>query len=159
MKRKVCVVVTARPSYSRIKTALQAIRDHGDLELQLVVAASALLDRYGSVVNQIEEDGFLDKEVYVVNLDKPNLEPIADQYAVDYDLLPFFLIFDQDGPSYGETLTFQTPERVKMGNQVVPTLMQQAKQTQDMFHAVDMGQGINMQDLKPIEDEIAEEHQ
>lgn len=57
-KRKVCVVVTARPSYSRIRTALEAIKQHPDLELQLVVAASALLDRYGSAVNYIEKDGF-----------------------------------------------------------------------------------------------------
>jgi UDP-hydrolysing UDP-N-acetyl-D-glucosamine 2-epimerase len=58
MRRKVCVVVTARPSYSRIKTALQAIQAHPDLELQLVVAASALLDRYGTAVEYIERDGF-----------------------------------------------------------------------------------------------------
>jgi len=58
MTRKVCVVVTARPSYSRIKTALIAIREHPDLELQLVLAASALLDRYGRVEEQIHEDGF-----------------------------------------------------------------------------------------------------
>jgi len=58
MARKVCVVVTARPSYSRIKTALLAINQHPDLELQLVVAASALLDRYGTAVRYIEEDGF-----------------------------------------------------------------------------------------------------
>jgi UDP-hydrolysing UDP-N-acetyl-D-glucosamine 2-epimerase len=57
-KRKICVVVTARPSYSRIRTALDAIKQHPDLELQLVVAASALLDRYGSAVNYIEKDGF-----------------------------------------------------------------------------------------------------
>lgn len=57
-KRKICVVVTARPSYSRIRTALEAIKHHPDLELQLVVAASALLDRYGSAVNYIEKDGF-----------------------------------------------------------------------------------------------------
>jgi UDP-hydrolysing UDP-N-acetyl-D-glucosamine 2-epimerase len=57
-KRKICVVITARPSYSRIKTALHAIKHHPDLELQLVVSASALLDRYGSSVNYIEEDGF-----------------------------------------------------------------------------------------------------
>ena len=49
-KRKICVVVTARPSYSRIRTALKAIQAHPELELQLVVAASALLDRYGRVV-------------------------------------------------------------------------------------------------------------
>ena len=57
-KRKICVVVTARPSYSRVKTALKAIDEHPELELQLVVAASALLDRYGSAVNYIEKDGF-----------------------------------------------------------------------------------------------------
>ncbi|MES2651663.1 MAG: UDP-N-acetylglucosamine 2-epimerase [Bacteroidota bacterium] len=57
-KRKVCVVVTARPSYSRIKTALKAIQEHPKLELQLVVAASALLNRYGSAIENIEKDGF-----------------------------------------------------------------------------------------------------
>jgi UDP-hydrolysing UDP-N-acetyl-D-glucosamine 2-epimerase len=62
MKRKVCVVVTARPSYSRVKTALQAIKDHPKLELQLVLAGASLLERYGSVVNYVEEDGFEIKE-------------------------------------------------------------------------------------------------
>jgi UDP-hydrolysing UDP-N-acetyl-D-glucosamine 2-epimerase len=61
------VVVTARPSYSRIKTVLDAIVARPGLELQLVVAASALLDRYGSVVEQIEADGFaVDTYVYMV---------------------------------------------------------------------------------------------
>lgn len=56
-KRKICVVVTARPSYSRVKTALFAINSHTNLELQLVVSSSALLDRYGSAINFILEDG------------------------------------------------------------------------------------------------------
>ena len=67
MKRRICVVVTARPSYSRIKTALRAIEQEEDLELQLVVAASALLDRYGSAMEVIEKDGFkIDAKVYMV---------------------------------------------------------------------------------------------
>jgi UDP-hydrolysing UDP-N-acetyl-D-glucosamine 2-epimerase len=66
-QRAVCVVITARPSYSRVKTALRGIQSHPDLQLQLVVAASALLDRYGSVVNQIDEDGFtIDEKVFMV---------------------------------------------------------------------------------------------
>lgn len=66
-RRKICVVVTARPSYSRIKTALKAIQEHPSLELQLVVAGSALLDRYGNAVNYIEEDGFnIDAKVFMV---------------------------------------------------------------------------------------------
>jgi UDP-hydrolysing UDP-N-acetyl-D-glucosamine 2-epimerase len=67
VKRRVCVVITARPSYSRIKTALQAIKKHPALELELVVAASALLDRYGNAVSVIEKDGFdIAARVYMV---------------------------------------------------------------------------------------------
>ncbi len=58
MARKVCVVVTARPSYSRIKTALEAIDKHPQLTLQLVVGAAALLDRYGRAIDQVRSDGF-----------------------------------------------------------------------------------------------------
>jgi UDP-hydrolysing UDP-N-acetyl-D-glucosamine 2-epimerase len=72
-KRKVCVVVTARPSYSRIKTALQAIKDHSDLELQLVAAASALLDNYGKVVNNMVDDGFEIAERVFMVLEGENL--------------------------------------------------------------------------------------
>ncbi|MGD0709095.1 MAG: UDP-N-acetylglucosamine 2-epimerase (hydrolyzing), partial [Anaerolineaceae bacterium] len=49
-RRKICVVITARPSYSRVRSALKAIQAHPELELQIVAAASALLDRYGRVV-------------------------------------------------------------------------------------------------------------
>jgi UDP-hydrolysing UDP-N-acetyl-D-glucosamine 2-epimerase len=56
--RKVCVVLGSRANYSSIKSAMRAIQNHPDLELQLVVGASALLDRYGQVVNLVERDGF-----------------------------------------------------------------------------------------------------
>ncbi len=66
-KRKICVIITARPSYSRVRTALIAINNHPELELQLVVAASALLDRYGSTINYIEADGFkIAEKVYMI---------------------------------------------------------------------------------------------
>jgi len=65
--RKICAVITARPSYSRVKTALLAIKNHPELELQLVVAGSALLDRYGNAVDFIERDGFtIDEKVFMV---------------------------------------------------------------------------------------------
>ena len=56
--RKICVVVGSRANYSSIKSAMRAIAQHPDLELALVVGASAVLDRYGSVVDLIERDGF-----------------------------------------------------------------------------------------------------
>ena len=57
--RKICSVIGSRANYSSIKSALRAIQNHPDLELQVVVTASAVLDRYGSVATLIEEDGFI----------------------------------------------------------------------------------------------------
>jgi len=56
--RKICVVIGSRANYSSIKSAMRAIQAHPRLELQVIVGASALLDRYGSVVDLIERDGF-----------------------------------------------------------------------------------------------------
>ncbi len=95
-KRKVCVVVTARPSYSRIKTALKAIQNHPDLELQLVIAASALLDRYGSAVNVIERDGFtIAAKVFNV-LEGENLTAAAKTTGIG--ILELSTVFDNLSP-------------------------------------------------------------
>ncbi len=71
--RRVCVVITARPSYARIKTALKAIQEHDGLELMLVCAASALLDRYGKVIDVIRADGFEPKAMVHMLLEGENL--------------------------------------------------------------------------------------
>ncbi len=57
-KRKICVVITARPSYARFRSAMAAIAEHPDLELQIVTAASAILERFGYPDRIIEADGF-----------------------------------------------------------------------------------------------------
>jgi UDP-hydrolysing UDP-N-acetyl-D-glucosamine 2-epimerase len=94
--RKVCVVVTARPSYSRIKTALEAIQSHPELELQLVVAASALLDRYGTAVQFIERDGFrVASRVYMV-LEGENLASMAKTTGIG--LMELTTVFDNLRP-------------------------------------------------------------
>ena len=94
--RKVCVVVTARPSYSRIQTALCAIAHREDMELQLVVAASALLDRYGTAVRQIQEDGFnIAARVYMV-LEGENLASMAKTTGIG--LMELATVFDNLKP-------------------------------------------------------------
>ena len=65
--KKICTVVGSRANYSSIKSAMQAIKDHPQLELQLVCVASALLDRYGQVVDLIEKDGFkVDEKLHIL---------------------------------------------------------------------------------------------
>ena len=95
-KRKICVVVTARPSYSRIRTALHAIHQHPDLELQLVVAASALLDRYGNAVQSIERDGFpIAARVYMV-VEGENL--VTSAKSTGLGLVELATVFDNLKP-------------------------------------------------------------
>lgn len=57
-KRKIAVVVASRANYGRVKYLLKAIKEHPDLELQLIVGASVLLYRFGSAINIIKKDGF-----------------------------------------------------------------------------------------------------
>lgn len=102
MRRKICVVVTARPSYSRVKTALKAIDSHPDLELQLVVAASALLDRYGTAVDYIERDGFkIAARVYMV-LEGENLASMAKTTGLG--MLELATVFDNLKPDMVVTI-------------------------------------------------------
>jgi UDP-hydrolysing UDP-N-acetyl-D-glucosamine 2-epimerase len=56
--KKICVVIGSRANYSSIKSAMSAIKEHPELQLQVLVSASALLDRFGSVVDIIEADDF-----------------------------------------------------------------------------------------------------
>jgi len=100
--RKVSVVVTARPSYSRIKTALRAIESHPDLELQLVVGASALLDRYGTAIRYIEDDGFeIAARVYMV-IEAENLTAMAKTTGLG--LLELATVFDNLKPDVVVTI-------------------------------------------------------
>ena len=96
MARDICVVVTARPSYSRIKTAVRAIEDHQDLNLQLVIGASALLHRYGDTIDYIERDGFnISARVYMV-VEGEN--PIASAKSTGLGLVELTTIFDNLKP-------------------------------------------------------------
>lgn len=66
-KRKICVVIGSRANYSSIKSAMRAIAAHPALQLQLVCGASAVLDRYGAVVDLIRADGFEpDAEIHML---------------------------------------------------------------------------------------------
>ena len=95
-KRKIAVVITARPSYSRVKTVLTAIQKHPELELQLIIAASALLDRYGSAINYIEKDGFeIAAKVFNV-LEGENLTAAAKTTGIG--ILELSTVFDNLRP-------------------------------------------------------------
>ena len=94
--RKICVVIGSRANYSSIKSAMQAIQAHPDLELQVVVGASAVLDRYGSVVNLIEKDGFKPAAKVYMLIEGEN--PATMAKSTGLGLLELPTIFDQLHP-------------------------------------------------------------
>ncbi|MBM6578464.1 UDP-N-acetylglucosamine 2-epimerase (hydrolyzing) [Microvirga sp. SRT01] len=57
-KKRIWVAITARPSYSRIRSALESLQRREDVELSILCSGSALLDRYGRVIDLIRADGF-----------------------------------------------------------------------------------------------------
>lgn len=57
-KIKVCVVVASRANYGRVKYLLKALKEKDEIELQIIVGASLMLERFGKAVNVIKEDGF-----------------------------------------------------------------------------------------------------
>lgn len=55
--RRICVVITARPSYSRIRSALISMRDRTDVELQIIASASFVAGRFGAAQKILETEG------------------------------------------------------------------------------------------------------
>jgi UDP-hydrolysing UDP-N-acetyl-D-glucosamine 2-epimerase len=94
--RKTCVVVGSRANYSSIKSVMHAIQAYPGLELQLVVGASALLDRFGAVVEMIEGDGF--KPDAKVNMIIEGETPVTMAKSTGLGLLELPTIFDQLQP-------------------------------------------------------------
>ena len=65
--KKICVVVASRANYGRVKYLMKGIQDHPDLDLQIVLGASALLTRFGDLRKILKNDGFkVDKEIFYV---------------------------------------------------------------------------------------------
>ena len=56
--KKICVFVGSRANYSSARTIMKEIQRHPKMELQLLLGASALLDRFGNLEQIIKDDGF-----------------------------------------------------------------------------------------------------
>ena len=54
--KKICAVISSRANYSSIKSVLESVSKNKNLTLQIVVGASALIDRFGSVIDLIKKE-------------------------------------------------------------------------------------------------------
>jgi UDP-hydrolysing UDP-N-acetyl-D-glucosamine 2-epimerase len=49
-KRKVCVIITTRGNYAKMKSVIRHVQEAEDLELQLIVGGGAILPKYGNIM-------------------------------------------------------------------------------------------------------------
>jgi UDP-hydrolysing UDP-N-acetyl-D-glucosamine 2-epimerase len=94
--RKVSVVLTARTSYTKIKPILAALKANPQVQLEVVCAASALLDRYGRVERTVEKDGFRISERIHMVLEAETL--LTSAKSTGMGLIEFAGTFDRLRP-------------------------------------------------------------
>jgi len=64
--RKICVVLVDRANYGRLKPVMREIQRHPDLQLQLVVGGTMVLERFDRPMDEVQRDGFdIDGTVYM----------------------------------------------------------------------------------------------
>jgi len=100
--RKVCVVVTARPSYSRIRSALLTLKEIPGTEVQLVLAGSSVLDMYGNILDYVKQDG-LDISAKVFNV-VDGLSNLTSAKTTGLGLIELATVFDNLNPDVVVTI-------------------------------------------------------
>ncbi len=94
--RKICAVTANRADFSRIETMLEAIKTHPDLQLQLVVMGSHLLEITGLTIQEIEKKGFtIDRTLY---MEVAGNNPTTMTKSVGLAIVELSTIFDQLKP-------------------------------------------------------------
>lgn len=94
--KKVCVFVGSRANYSSCKAIMRAVVARPDLQLQVVLGAAAVLDRYGNIERLIREDGFeIDAKSYMI---VEGEKPITMAKSTGLGIIELSMVFDNLKP-------------------------------------------------------------
>jgi UDP-hydrolysing UDP-N-acetyl-D-glucosamine 2-epimerase len=86
-RKKVCVLLVDRANYGRLKPVMHAIQDHQDLQLQVVVAGTMPLERFGRAMDIVRNDGFpIDGQVL---MELEGSVPISMAKSVGFGVIEF----------------------------------------------------------------------
>lgn len=95
-KRKICFVITSKIHYGRSTLILEALKRRADIELQIVVAASALSEMSGDVLADLKRDGFSVNDKIVMTIEGGNSVAMAKTTGVG--IMEFTTAFDNLQP-------------------------------------------------------------
>lgn len=95
-KRKVCFIITSKVHYGRSKVILEELKARQDIDLQIVVGASAILPNYGDVLTLMEKDGFKHHAKITMTLEGGS--PVAMAKTAGIGITEFVTVFDNLEP-------------------------------------------------------------
>ncbi len=95
-KRKICFVITSQIHYARNKLIIQELKKRDDVELQLVIAGSAILKQYGNVEKLLKDDGIEFQSKATIIVEGGN--PVAMAKTAGLGLIEFASIFENLNP-------------------------------------------------------------
>src|SRR3989344_5972137 len=99
MVRKICAITANRADFSRIETILEAVKKHPDLDLQLVVLGSHLLEKTGHTVQEIIKRGFIPDQTIQMELEGSN--PVSMTKSVGLAMIELATALDRLKPDVG----------------------------------------------------------
>lgn len=96
MPRKVCFVITSNIHYARNKLIIQELKNHPDIQLQVVLGASAILPMHGDVTDIMANEGLPYDEKIFMTLEGGNLVTMAKTTGLG--IIEFTTVFDRLKP-------------------------------------------------------------
>src|SRR5918993_231258 len=95
-RRKICVLLVDRANYGRLKPVLRAIQSHERLTLQVLVAGTMPLERFGRPMDIVQKDGFpIDGQVL---MELEGSIPISMAKSVGFGVIEFANEFQRLDP-------------------------------------------------------------
>jgi UDP-hydrolysing UDP-N-acetyl-D-glucosamine 2-epimerase len=93
MKRKICAVITARTSYTKFKSILNFLNKIDNVEMQIVLTGSSFTDRFGSIEDILDSDGFVVNEKVSILLQDTSL--LGNAKATGLGIIEFAGVFSR----------------------------------------------------------------
>ena len=99
---KICTVIGSRANYASIRSALECMKQSDEIESLIVCTASAVIDKYGLVADEIKKDGHKISH-YLYNLVEGD-DPIAMVKTTAASMIDLSNVFKEINPDYVITI-------------------------------------------------------
>lgn len=97
-RRVITVVLVDRANYGRMKPVMQAIKEHPNLELQVVCSGTMVLDRFDLPANVVRGDGFeVQSEIY---MELEGSTPVTMAKSLGFGIIEFSSEFSRLQPDF-----------------------------------------------------------